>query len=278
MDNFNFRVANAAPRASGFEIGQNVRDTKTTYIYSYKTKYINGKSTGQKTNVDWDMESSIPPWVSVKYVFEGNDCKVTFTTLQENTGSSARTHTLEFKQRESGQTIVFPITQKALDPIIKLELSFADQSSALVNQGPVHYTLNYNDQFLETGTIPAGGVIQVPQNTWADNGGDTAVYTLYMKGSEIKSGSTFYFQCKFYAINGWEGLLVDSKYNKALNYKIDTVQPNWNPSGTIQSGTIYLYKGNLSPSDFSGGILIELTLGTKINGYVKKAMIRVKVN
>lgn len=99
-----------------------------------------------------------------------------------------------------------------------------------------------------------------------------------MKGSEIKAGSTFYFQCRFYAINGWEGLLVDPEYNKALNYKIDTVQPTWNPSGTIQSGTIYLYKGNLSPSDFSGGILIELTLGTKINGYVKKAMIRIKVN
>ena len=112
MDNFNFRVAHAAPRASGFEIGQNVGDTKTTYIYSYKTKYINGKSTGQKTNVDWDMESSIPSWVSVKYAFEGNDCKVTFTTLQENTGSSARTHTLVFKQRESGQTISFPISQE----------------------------------------------------------------------------------------------------------------------------------------------------------------------
>lgn len=126
--------------------------------------------------------------------------------------------------------------------------------------------------------ISAGGVIQVPQNTWADNGGDTAIYTLYLKGSEIKAGSTFYFQCRFYAINGWEGLLVDPEYNKALNYKIDTVQPSWNPSGTIQSETIYLYKGNLSPSDFSGGILIELTLGTEINGYVKKAMIRVKVN
>lgn len=112
MNEFNFRVANAAPRASGFEIGQNVGDTKTTYIYSYKTKYINGKSTGQKTNVDWDMESSIPSWVSVKYVFEGNDCKVTFTTLQENTGSSARTHTLVFKQRESGQTISFLISQE----------------------------------------------------------------------------------------------------------------------------------------------------------------------
>lgn len=112
MNEFNFRVANAAPRASGFEIGQNVGDTKTTHIYSYKTKYINGKSTGQKTNVDWDAESSIPPWVSVKYAFEGNDCKVTFTTLQENTGSSARTHTLVFKQRESGQTISFPISQE----------------------------------------------------------------------------------------------------------------------------------------------------------------------
>lgn len=112
MNEFNFRVANAAPRASVFEIGQNVGDTKTTYIYSYKTKYINGKSTGQKTNVDWDMGFSIPSWVSVKYAFEGNDCKVTFTTLQENTGSSARTHTLVFNQRESGQTIFFPISQE----------------------------------------------------------------------------------------------------------------------------------------------------------------------
>lgn len=112
MNEFNLRVANAAPRASGFEIGPNVGDTKTTYIHSYKTKYINGNSTGQKTNVDWDMESSIPSWVSVKYAFEGNDCKVTFTTLQENTGSSARTHTLVFKQRESGKTISFPISQE----------------------------------------------------------------------------------------------------------------------------------------------------------------------
>lgn len=112
MNEFNFRVANAAPRASGFEIGQNVGDTKTTYIYSYKTKYINGKNTGQKSNVDWDMESSIPSWVSVKYAFEGNDCKVTFTTLQENTDSSARTHTLVMKQRESGQTMSFPISQE----------------------------------------------------------------------------------------------------------------------------------------------------------------------
>lgn len=112
MNEFNFRVANAAPRASGFKIGKNVGDIQTTYLYSYKTKYINGKSTGQKTNVDWDMGYTIPSWVSVKYAFEGNDCKVTFTTLEENTGSSARTHTLLMEQRESGEFISFPISQE----------------------------------------------------------------------------------------------------------------------------------------------------------------------
>lgn len=143
MNEFNFRVANAAPRASGFEIGQNVGDTKTTHIYSYKTKYINGKSTGQKTNVDWDMESSIPSWVSVKYAFEGNDCKVTFTTLQENTGSSARTHTLVFKQRESGQTISFPIWQKAAEQDITLT---------------IHWPLNtFSGAFFKEGQTPQTG-------------------------------------------------------------------------------------------------------------------------
>lgn len=112
MNEFNFRVANAAPRASGFEIGQNVGDTKTTYIYSYKTKYINGKSTGQKTNVDWGTGFSVPAWVSVKYVFKGNDCQVTFTTLQENTGSSARSHTMVMEQKESGKVIYFTISQE----------------------------------------------------------------------------------------------------------------------------------------------------------------------
>ena len=250
-------------------------ETRVISVESITYKYINGKL-AQEYGATWGVSSSQLPQGSQ---LEVSEAKATLTiTVPANNTSSTRSGKVVLIQKTSGKTITITITQKALDPIIKLELSFADQSSALVDQGPVPYTLNYNDQFLETGTIPAGGAIQVPQNTWADNGGDTAIYTLYMKGSEIKAGSTFYFQCRFYAINGWEGLLVDPEYNKALNYKIDTVQPTWNPSGTIQSGTIYLYKGNLSPSDFSGGILIELTLGTKINGYVKKAMIRIKVN
>lgn len=249
---------------------------KTLTIHSYRNTIVNGKVT---TSEVVDFTNTVPDsWVSLKKVSNGDLSYTLEIDIAANSGTSSRSTAFRLDQKTSGKTITITITQKALDPIIKLELSFADQSSALVDQGPVPYTLSYNDQFLETGTIPAGGVIQVPQNTWADNGGDTAIYTLYLKGSEIKAGSTFYFQCRFYAINGWEGLLVDPEYNKALNYKIDTVQPSWNPSGTIQSGTIYLYKGNLSPSDFSGGILIKLTLGTEINGYVKKAMIRVKVN
>lgn len=275
-------------RAASQEITVPSDATKKTFtIHSYRDTVVNGKVSKSDiidftTNIVYDPPvSSSNAWVFTKKTANDAVSYNLEVDISANSGSSSRTATITLTQATSGKTITITITQKALDPIIKLELSFADQSSALVDQGPVPYTLSYNDQFLETGTIPAGGaggIIQVPQNTWADNGGDTAIYTLYLKGSEIKAGSTFYFQCRFYAINGWEGLLVDPEYNKALNYKIDTVQPSWNPSGTIQSGTIYLYKGNLSPSDFSGGILIELTLGTEINGYVKKAMIRVKVN
>jgi hypothetical protein len=237
---------------------------------------VNGKVT--RSDVI-DFTNTVPDsWVSLKKVSNGDLSYTLEISISANLTTSSRSTALRLDQATSGKTITITITQAALDPIVKLELSFANQSSALVDQGPVPYTLNYNGQFLETGTIPASNGIQVPQNTWADNGNNTAVYTLYMKGSEIKAGSTFYFQCRFYNSNGWEGLLVDPEYNKALNYKIDTVQPSWNPSGSIQSGTIYLYKGNLSPSDFSGGVLIELTLGIEINGYVKKAMIRVKIN
>lgn len=190
------------------------------------------------------------------------------STLETSEVPSQLTITVPANNTSSTRSGKIVLLQPASGKRITLNYS---QPTSIQNNGIIIYV--YSDP-----STQGKGVIQVPQNTWADNGGDTAIYTLYLKGSEIKAGSTFYFQCRFYAINGWEGLLVDPEYNKALNYKIDTVQPSWNPSGTIQSGTIYLYKGNLSPSDFSGGILIELTLGTEINGYVKKAMIRVKVN
>lgn len=221
-------------------------------VESLTYKYING-NLAQEYAANWKVESQNLPSGSTLETSEVPS-QLTITVPANNT-SSTRSGKIVLLQPASGKRITLNYSQP----------------TSIQNNGIIIYV--YSDP-----STQGKGVIQVPQNTWADNGGDTAIYTLYLKGSEIKAGSTFYFQCRFYAINGWEGLLVDSEYNKALNYKIDTVQPSWNPSGTIQSGTIYLYKGNLSPSDFSGGILIELTLGTEINGYVKKAMIRVKVN
>ena len=221
-------------------------------VESLTYKYING-NLAQEYATNWKVESQNLPSGSTLETSEVPS-QLTITVPANNT-SSTRSGKIVLLQPASGKRITLNYSQP----------------TSIQNNGIIIYV--YSDP-----STQGKGVIQVPQNTWADNGGDTAIYTLYLKGSEIKAGSTFYFQCRFYAINGWEGLLVDPEYNKALNYKIDTVQPSWNPSGTIQSGTIYLYKGNLSPSDFSGGILIELTLGTEINGYVKKAMIRVKVN
>lgn len=221
-------------------------------VESLTYKYING-NLAQEYAANWKVESQNLPSGSTLETSEVPS-QLTITVPANNT-SSTRSGKIVLLQPASGKRITLNYSQP----------------TSIQNNGIIIYV--YSDP-----STQGKGVIQVPQNTWADNGGDTAIYTLYLKGSEIKAGSTFYFQCRFYAINGWEGLLVDPEYNKALNYKIDTVQPSWNPSGTIQSGTIHLYKGNLSPSDFSGGILIELTLGTEINGYVKKAMIRVKVN
>lgn len=221
-------------------------------VESLTYKYING-NLAQEYAANWKVESQNLPSGSTLETSEVPS-QLTITVPANNT-SSTRSGKIVLLQPASGKRITLNYSQP----------------TSIQNNGIIIYV--YSDP-----STQGKGVIQVPQNTWADNGGDTAIYTLYLKGSEIKAGSTFYFQCRFYAINGWEGLLVDPEYNKALNYKIDTVQPSWNPSGTIQSGTIYLYKGNLSPSDFSGGIPIELTLGTEINGYVKKAMIRVKVN
>lgn len=221
-------------------------------VESLTYEYING-NLAQEYAANWKVESQNLPSGSTLETSEVPS-QLTITVPANNT-SSTRSGKIVLLQPASGKRITLNYSQP----------------TSIQNNGIIIYV--YSDP-----STQGKGVIQVPQNTWADNGGDTAIYTLYLKGSEIKAGSTFYFQCRFYAINGWEGLLVDPEYNKALNYKIDTVQPSWNPSGTIQSGTIYLYKGNLSPSDFSGGILIELTLGTEINGYVKKAMIRVKVN
>lgn len=124
-------------------------------------------------------------------------------------------------------------------------------------------------------------LIPVTKVPWSDNGSytePTAIFELYLKGSQLVPYSDFYFNMSLYDAQGlFYG--CDREYSQAINYKIDTVDPSdWTPSGTYSHGSITVKKGNLSPSDFSGGILIELILGNKINGYVKRVMLRIKIN
>lgn len=124
-------------------------------------------------------------------------------------------------------------------------------------------------------------LIPVTKVLWSDNGSytePTAIFELYLKGSQLVPYSDFYFNMSLYDAQGlFYG--CNREYSQAINYKIDTVDPSdWTPSGSYSHGSITVKKGNLSPSDFSGGILIELILGNKINGYVKRVMLRIKVN
>lgn len=124
-------------------------------------------------------------------------------------------------------------------------------------------------------------LIPVTKVPWSDNGSytePTAIFELYLKGSQLVPYSDFYFNMSLYDAQGlFYG--CDREYSQAINYKIDTVDPSdWTPSGPYSHGSITVKKGNLSPSDFSGGILIELILGNKINGYVKRVMLRIKIN
>lgn len=147
------------------------------------------------------------------------------------------------------------------------------------------YILNYNGQYVTSGTLPASQdeylLIPVTKVPWSDNGSytePTAIFELYLKGSQLVPYSDFYFNMSLYDAQGlFYG--CDREYSQAINYKIDTVDPSdWTPSGSYSHGSITVKKGNLSPSDFSGGILIELILGNKINGYVKRVMLRIKIN
>ena len=124
-------------------------------------------------------------------------------------------------------------------------------------------------------------LIPVTKVPWSDNGSytePTAIFELYLKGSQLVPYSDFYFNMSLYDAQGlFYG--CDREYSQAINYKIDTVDPSdWTPSSSYSHGSITVKKGNLSPSDFSGGILIELILGNKINGYVKRVMLRIKIN
>lgn len=147
-------------RAASQEITVDATKQKKTFtIYSYKDTVVNGKvSKSELIDFTTRMVTDPPGPVESTWVFNKrtvNDA-VSYSLESEisaNSGTSSRTATITLTQATSGKTITITIVQKAVDPIVNLEFTFADQSSTLIDQGPIPYQLNYNDQFLQSGTL-----------------------------------------------------------------------------------------------------------------------------
>lgn len=251
-------------------------------VESITYKYING-NLAQEYAANWKVESQNLPSGSTIETSEVPS-QLTITVPANNTPST-RSGKIVLLQPASGKVITITITQKAVDIPMYVEIWGRYDKNSLTTYKDLPYILNYNGQYVTSGTLPASQdeylLIPVTKVPWSDNGSytePTAIFELYLKGSQLVPYSDFYFNMSLYDAQGlFYG--CNREYSQAINYKIDTVDPSdWTPSGSYSHGSITVKKGNLSPSDFSGGILIELILGNKINGYVKRVMLRIKVN
>lgn len=239
-------------------------------VESITYKYING-NLAQEYAANWKVESqNLPSGSTIKTSEVPSQLTI---TVPANNTSSTRSGKIVLLQPASGKRITLNYSQVPQRSIISTKYK------------DLPYILNYNGQYVTSGTLPASPdeylLIPVTRVPWSDNGSytePTAIFELYLKGSQLVPYSDFYFNMSLYDA---QGLFYDCnrEYSQAINYKIDTVDPSdWTPSGSYNHGSITVKKGNLSPSDFSGDILIELILGNKINGYVKRVMLRIKVN
>lgn len=213
------------------------------------------------TSITYDPPiSSSNAWVFTKKTSNDAVSYNLEVDISANSGSSSRAATITLTQATTGKVITITITQKAVDIPMYVEIWGRYDKNSLTTYKDLPYILNYNGQYVTSGTLPASQdeylLIPVTKVPWSD----------------------FYFNMSLYdAQDLFYG--CNREYSQAINYKIDTVDPSdWTPSGSYSHGSITVKKGNLSPSDFSGGILIELILGNKINGYVKRVMLRIKVN
>lgn len=257
--------------------------TVTYRITSLKKKLVNGKVALISTP-SCTLGSASVSWAIWGGVTVGEGYLEVKINYSENTTGSSRSTTLIFTQNGSNNKINLTVTQKAVDIPMYVEIWGRYDKNSITTYKDLPYILNYNGQYVTSGTLPASPdkylLIPVTKVPWSDNGSytePTAIFELYLKGSQLVSYSDFYFNMSLYDAQGlFYG--CDREYSQAINYKIDTVDPSdWMPSGSYSHGSITV-KGNLSPSDFSGGILIELILGNKINGYVKRVMLRIKIN
>lgn len=264
---------------------------KTFTIHSYRDTVVNGKVSKSDiidftTSITYDPPiSSSNAWVFTKKTTNDAVSYNLEVDISANSGISSRTATITLTQATTGKVITITITQRAVYMPMYVEIWGRYDKNSLTTYKDLPYILNYNGQYVTSGTLPASPdeylLIPVTKVPWSDKGSytePTAIFELYLKGSQLVDYSDFYFNISFYDAQGlFYG--CNREYSQAINYKIDTVDPSdWTPSGSLSYGSITVKKGNLSPLDFSRGILVELILGSKINGYIKRVMLRIKIN
>lgn len=139
MNEFNFRVANAAPRASipngtlplSSEMAPTLRASVKTIqaspsgesgliiqIQSYKEKLINGKKTGSSA-VDFDytgVQLTSSDWIHDNYTkpitIDGKPGLEISLRIDSNSESNARSWDMEYTQKDSGKKVTVTITQE----------------------------------------------------------------------------------------------------------------------------------------------------------------------
>lgn len=220
-------------------------------VESITYKYING-NLAQEYAANWKVESQNLPSGSTIKTSEVPS-QLTITVPANNTPST-----------RSGKIVLL---QPASGKRITLNYSQVPQKRYIIST-----------KYFCVGIPDNGNYIQNAHTETYETYVNSTLSRMIFEVFKSDTYSDFYFNMSLYDAQGlFYG--CDREYSQAINYKIDTVDPSdWTPSGSYSHGSITVKKGNLSPSDFSGGILIELILGNKINGYVKRVMLRIKIN
>lgn len=140
MNEFNFRVANAAPRASipnstlplSSKMAPTLRASVKTIqaspsgesgliiqIQNYKEKIINGKKTGEYSAVDFDYtgdQLTSMAWIHDNYskpiTIDGKPGLEISLRIDSNSESNARSWDMEYTQKYSGKKVTVTITQE----------------------------------------------------------------------------------------------------------------------------------------------------------------------
>lgn len=141
------------------------------------------------TSITYDPPiSSSNAWVFTKKTSNDAVSYNLEVDISANSGSSSRAATITLTQATTGKVITITITQKAVDIPMYVEIWGRYDKNSITTYKDLPYILNYNGQYVTSGTLPASQdeylLIPVTKVPWSDNGSytePTAIFELYLK-------------------------------------------------------------------------------------------------